>query len=77
MYSSKYNESLMISVDAFGDFKSCEVYYLCKDEIKLIDSVYFPNSLGVFYSAMTQFVGLMIMVTNINLWAYPHTANMK
>tara|TARA_B100000963_G_scaffold361754_1_gene399271 strand:+ start:2959 stop:4689 length:1731 start_codon:yes stop_codon:yes gene_type:complete len=57
MYSSKYNESLMISVDAFGDFKSCEVYYLCKDEIKLIDSVYFPNSLGVFYSALTQFCG--------------------
>lgn len=56
-FSSKFDESIMISIDAFGDFKSCEVYYLRKNNIKLIDSVFFPNSLGIFYSAMTQFCG--------------------
>ena len=56
-FSSKFDDAIMISIDAFGDFKSCEVYYLRKNDIKLIDSVFFPNSLGIFYSAMTQFCG--------------------
>ena len=56
-FSTNFKESILVSIDAFGDFKSCEIFHLKNDEIKLINSVYFPHSLGVFYTALTQFCG--------------------
>ena len=54
---SPFNDAVAISVDGFGDFTSA-AWGICQDnEIRLDQRVFFPNSLGIFYQAITQFLG--------------------
>jgi len=54
---SNFEKSIAISVDGFGDFSSA-AWGICEKNIIEIDNrVYFPHSLGIFYQAMTQFLG--------------------
>jgi carbamoyltransferase len=56
-FVSPFKESVAVSIDGFGDFSS-SAWGLCKDEqIKVDKRVFFPHSLGVFYQALTQFIG--------------------
>ena len=54
---SPYNRSSIISVDGFGDFASSAFAYGDGDTLDIEDRIYFPHSLGVFYQALTQFLG--------------------
>ena len=56
-YASNFDESLCISVDGFGDFVSVAVAKCIKNKIQIIDKVFFPDSLGIFYEMMTQALG--------------------
>jgi len=56
-YLSDYSDSNFLSVDGFGDFKSSIYGYYKNDKIYQKGKINFPNSLGIFYHAMTQFVG--------------------
>lgn len=54
---SPFFEATAVSVDGFGDFAS-SAWGLCRgDEIGLEEKVYFPHSLGIFYQALTQYIG--------------------
>ena len=54
---SPYDKAVAVSVDGFGDFSSA-AWGLGEGGIVTVDGrVYFPHSLGVFYEAMTQFIG--------------------
>src|SRR5689334_245978 len=54
---SGFEEAACLSVDGFGDFASTAFGLGRKNRIEIEDRVYFPHSLGVFYSAVTQFIG--------------------
>ncbi len=54
---SPYDKAVAISVDGFGDFSSAAWGLGQGGEITVDGRVYFPHSLGVFYEAMTQFIG--------------------
>ncbi len=54
---SPFSESVVVSIDGFGDFSSSAWGVGRGTEIKISDRVYFPHSLGIFYQAMTQFLG--------------------
>jgi carbamoyltransferase len=54
---SPFFEATAVSVDGFGDFASAAWARCHGDEIELEEKVYFPHSLGVFYQALTQFIG--------------------
>jgi carbamoyltransferase len=54
---SRFEEAACISIDGFGDFASTAIGFGCKNKIAIDDRVYFPHSLGIFYSALTQFIG--------------------
>lgn len=56
-YVSPFREAAVVSVDGFGDFSSAAWGYGCEDEIKVDERVYFPHSLGIFYQALTQWLG--------------------
>lgn len=47
----------MVSVDGFGDFASAAWGYGRGTTISIDDKVYFPHSLGIFYQALTQWLG--------------------
>ena len=51
------NEAVGYSVDGSGDFSTVETFHLEKNNIKTIDKNLYPHSLGIFYQAMTQFLG--------------------
>src|SRR5438067_11874870 len=54
---SASNEAACISSDGFGDFASTAFGIGKGSEVKIDNRVYFPHSLGIFYSALTQFLG--------------------
>src|SRR5438270_2512261 len=54
---SGFNEAACISIDGFGDFASTAFGSGQGSEVKIDNRVYFPHSLGIFYSALTQFLG--------------------
>ncbi len=56
-FASPFEEAAIVSVDGFGDFSSVMWGIGRGNEIKVLGSVRFPHSLGIFYTAFTQFLG--------------------
>src|SRR5690606_31586305 len=54
---SPFENAVAVSVDGFGDFSSAAWGVGRGTNIDVANRVYFPHSLGVFYQAMTQFIG--------------------
>ena len=54
---SPFDDAVVLSVDGFGDFASTAWGVGRGINIDLEDRVYFPHSLGIFYQALTQFIG--------------------
>ena len=54
---SPYDKAVAVSVDGFGDFSSAAWGLGQGGQLAVEGRVYFPHSLGVFYEAMTQFIG--------------------
>lgn len=47
----------ILSFDGLGDFASTAIGVANGNEISILDRVYFPHSVGFFYTALTQFLG--------------------
>lgn len=56
-FVSPFDQAAAVSVDAFGDFASTVTAVGRNNKIHVIGEVEFPHSLGIFYTAMTQFLG--------------------
>jgi len=56
-YASPFLESSIISIDGFGDFASAAWGHGSKTHIRVDGQVFFPHSLGAFYTAITQYLG--------------------
>jgi carbamoyltransferase len=56
-YVSPFEEAACLSMDGFGDFVSCMRAVGRDRELRLLDEVRFPHSLGLFYTAVTQYLG--------------------
>lgn len=54
---SPFEEAAVVSVDGFGDFASAAWGFGRDSEISVDGRVYFPHSLGIFYQALTQWLG--------------------
>jgi carbamoyltransferase len=54
---SPHDRAVAVSVDGFGDFSSAAWGLGEGGKLSVDGRVYFPHSLGVFYEAMTQFIG--------------------
>jgi carbamoyltransferase len=54
---SPFKEAVALSVDGFGDFASAGWGVGRGSTVEVEDRVYFPHSLGIFYQALTQFLG--------------------
>jgi len=56
-YVSPFHEAVTVSVDGFGDFSSGAWGVGRGNDIKIDNRVLFPHSLGIFYQALTQYLG--------------------
>jgi carbamoyltransferase len=54
---SPFEEAVVVSVDGFGDFSSAAWGVGLGGDIRVEGRVYFPHSLGIFYQALTQYLG--------------------
>jgi carbamoyltransferase len=54
---SPFQESAVLSIDGFGDLCSTMMGHGSGERIEEIGSVLFPHSLGLFYTAVSQYLG--------------------
>ena len=64
-FASPFSESAILSIDGFGDFSSTMLGVGRSNKIEVLNSVLYPHSLGVFYTAFTQFLGFKNYGMNI------------
>ena len=56
-FASPFDEAAILSIDGSGDFSTTMIGIGKGTNIEVIDSIDFPHSLGIFYTAFTQFLG--------------------
>jgi carbamoyltransferase len=56
-YTSTFNDAVAVCVDAIGEFNTSSIWN-CDVELKRVFSINYPSSIGLMYSAVTQFCGL-------------------
>lgn len=56
-FASPFEESAILSIDGSGDFTTTMIAVGKGNKIEVLDSVDFPVSCGLFYTAFTQFLG--------------------
>ena len=56
-FASPFEEAAVVSIDGFGDFSSVMWGVGRGNHMEIRGSVQFPHSLGLFYTAFTQFLG--------------------
>jgi carbamoyltransferase len=56
-FVSPFEEAAILSVDGFGDFCSTMTAVGRGNSFEIIERVLFPHSLGIFYTALTQYLG--------------------
>ena len=56
-FVSPFENAAIVSIDGFGDFTSTMVGVGKGNQMEVFASVNYPHSIGVFYTAFTQFLG--------------------
>jgi carbamoyltransferase len=56
---SPFEEAAVCAIDGFGDFVSTSMAMGHGNHIDVISKTYFPHSLGILYTAITQYLGFM------------------
>src|ERR1019366_8625450 len=54
---SPFDEAIVVSIDGFGDFSSTAWGVGRGGDLSAEGRIYFPHSLGIFYQALTQYLG--------------------
>jgi carbamoyltransferase len=56
-FVSPFSSAACCAIDGFGDFVSTSFAIGARNRLEVLDKVYFPHSLGMMYTAVTQFLG--------------------
>jgi carbamoyltransferase len=56
-FASPFQEAALLSIDGSGDFSTTMIGTGRGNHIEVIDSVDYPHSVGIFYTAFTQLLG--------------------
>jgi carbamoyltransferase len=56
-FASHFEEAALLSIDGSGDFSTTMIGIGRGNQIEVLDSVDFPHSVGLFYTAFTQLLG--------------------
>lgn len=57
-YTSQFKEACVIVIDAIGEFETITIWQAKGQKLKQLYSQRYPHSIGLWYSAMTQRIGL-------------------
>ena len=56
-FVSPFDEAAVLTLDGFGDFASSMLAHGRGNPLEVLERVLFPHSLGIFYTAVTQWLG--------------------
>jgi carbamoyltransferase len=56
---SPFDDAAVCAIDGFGDFVSTSMAIGNGKSLKVLERIYFPHSLGILYTAITQYLGFM------------------
>ena len=56
-FQNNIDDALGFSFDGSGDFSTTEIYDLKHDKFDIMEKVLYPHSIGIYYQALTQFLG--------------------
>ena len=56
-FASPFEEAALLSIDGSGDFSTAMIGIGRGNDIEVLDSIDFPHSIGIFYTAFTQLLG--------------------
>lgn len=59
-YTSGFDEAAVVIVDGVGETESTSIWHARGKTIEKIEDIAFPNSLGEFYAAITEFCGFKV-----------------
>jgi carbamoyltransferase len=59
-FASPYREAAVLTVDGVGEWATASIGIGRKNRLDLLKEMRFPNSLGLLYSAFTQFTGFRV-----------------
>lgn len=59
-YPSPFEESLILTLDGVGEWATTTVGHGTKNEIKILQEIHFPSSIGLLYSAFTYYLGFKV-----------------
>src|SRR5712675_2663801 len=79
-FVSRFEHAALLSADGLGDFASTMWGTGTKNHMKIDGAVAFPHSLGLFYSAVTQYLGFLKFGDEykvMGLAAYGHPEQME
>ena len=57
-YTSPFRDATVLCIDSIGEFETLTVWSAKKEKLTRVSSQGYPHSVGLWYSAMTQRVGL-------------------
>ena len=58
-YTQPHDDCAVVCLDSIGEFETLTIWHGKNNKLKKIHSQGYPHSLGLFYSAMTQRIGLV------------------
>jgi carbamoyltransferase len=58
-FVSPFEDASCCAIDGFGDFVSTSMAIGRGNKLEVLDKVYFPHSLGLMYTAVTQYLGFL------------------
>jgi len=56
-YSSPFDHAALLIIDGVGEYATTSLYEGKHNSIKLLKQFYYPHSLGLFYAAITEYLG--------------------
>ena len=59
-YPSPFEEAAFLTTDGVGEWTTTSYGYGKERELKILDEIHFPHSLGLLYSAFTYFTGFRV-----------------
>ena len=59
-YPSNFKESAILTIDGVGEWCTASICHGIDKEIKILNELHFPNSVGLLYSAFTYFLGFRV-----------------
>lgn len=59
-YPSPFEEAAILTLDGVGEWATTTLSRADRDDLQILEEIHFPHSLGLLYSAVTQFCGFKV-----------------